>query len=106
MKYNIPQLIGIGATLCILSIGGSITSTRIRDGLYPAWVAMIFTFLQALVWIYQVKYTKMPLLFSSAFYDIVVCSTWLLMLAYMGDPLQLKQKIGFLFAFIGIILMA
>lgn len=106
MKYNIPQLIGIGTTLFFLSIGGSITSTRIREGIYPAWAAMVFTFLQALVWIYQVKFTKMPLLFNSAFYDIVVCSTWLFMLAYMGDPLQLKQKIGFCLALAGILSMA
>jgi hypothetical protein len=55
---------------------------------------------------YQVKYSKSSLLFSSAFYDIVTCTTWLGMLAYMGDPLETKQKVGLLFAFLGIILMA
>jgi hypothetical protein len=106
MKHNIPQLFGIALTLIIFSIGGSITSAKIRAGSLPTWTQFIFTISMACVWMYQIKYTKSSLLFNSAFYDIVTCTTWLGMLAYMGDPLETKQKIGLLFAFIGIVLMA
>ena len=106
MKHNVPQLFGIAVALITLSIGGSITSSRIRAGTLPFWTQLFFTISMACVWMYQVKYSKSSLLFSSAFYDIVTCTTWLGMLAYMGDPLEWKQKVGLFFAFIGIILMA
>lgn len=106
MKHNIPQLTAIGLALIALSIGGSITSTKIREGTLPVWSQFFFTFGMACVWMYQVKFSKSSLLFNSAFYDIVACTTWLGMLAWMGDPLDWKQKFGLVFAFIGIILMA
>jgi drug/metabolite transporter (DMT)-like permease len=106
MKHNIQQLTGIAIALIALSVGGSVTSSRIRAGTLPFWTQFFFTFGMACVWMYQIKYSKSSLLFSSAFYDIITCTTWLGMLAWMGEPLELKQKAGLLFAFIGIILMA
>lgn len=106
MKYFNMQSLVVFATLVVLSTFGAITSSKIREGSLPIWWQYIFTVGLALTWSYIVKYSSWPLLFGSAFYDIVVSSTWLIVFALSGDPITMKQKIGFVFAILGIVLIA
>jgi len=106
MKPSFLQLIVIVSVLILLSIGGANVSLKIRSGALPMWTQYAFTVGLALVWSYMVKSTQWSLLFSSALYDIVVSSTWLLIFAVQGDPMTLKQKIGFILALVGVILLA
>jgi hypothetical protein len=106
MKYLSLQTLAIFAVLVFLSIFGALTSAKIREGILPIWWQYVFTIGLALTWSYIVKYSEWSLLFGSAFYDIVVSSTWLIVFAVLGDPATMKQKVGFVLTLVGLILIA
>lgn len=95
-----PVVVALLATSAL----GAWTSRYVRAG-GGWWWTFLATIPSVSVWAWQAKYSKLPLVVSSALYDVVTATAWFLFAVYFGERMSLMQWAGVALLAIGLGLM-
>jgi len=88
-------------TCTVLMVISAYTSIKIRENVFPYYTTLISSFLQSLVWMFALGFSKISLLKLSAIMDVVYCTAFYFALYCFGEPIKLAQLIGLVFMLVG-----
>lgn len=95
----------VALVLLVTGLGGGLLSKAIRDhGWNPMW-AYATTPITATVWLWQVKYGSLSLTKASSIYDVMLCLSWFVGFALLGEVISAQQWLGVLLLCIGLALV-
>lgn len=90
--------------ILIAGIFGANVAKQIHDGNLPWWTAIFSSTLGGVVWGWMVSQKK-TLFFTSTLYNVLMGTTYIIALLFLGERLTLIQFWGITLTLVGIILV-
>lgn len=89
----------------LISVMGSYISINIKNNLFPYYLAPLSGILLAILWLFEVKYSNIPMFQLSCIINVVITVGYFMGFAIFTQNINTSQWIGMAFLTIGIFLI-